>query len=76
MTDEALRPLDLAPDPGRPARSLIDEDAVAADLDRLASEQQTDGGWTVDYQSYSPQAALEWRGYVTVRSLVTLRGNA
>jgi hypothetical protein len=74
--DEALRPLDLAPELGRPARTLIDEAAVAADLERLPGEQDEDGGWSVDFQSYSPAAALEWRGYATVRALSVLRDNA
>ena len=73
LTDEALRPLDLAPDPDRPARALLDEAAVAADLERLAAGQEDDGGWTVDFQSYSHAAALEWRGYATVRALSVLR---
>jgi len=76
LADEALRPVDLAPEPGRPARTLLDEAAVAADLERLAAEQQDDGGWSVDFQSYSPAAALEWRGYATVRALSVLRDNA
>jgi hypothetical protein len=75
LPDETLWPLDLAPEPGRPARSLLDEDVVAADLDRLAAEQEEDGGWSVDFQSYSPAAALEWRGYATVRALSVLRAN-
>ena len=74
--DETLTPLDLAPEPGRPARTLLDEATVAADLERLASEQDEDGGWSVDFQSYSPAAALEWRGYATVRALSILRDNA
>jgi hypothetical protein len=76
LADEALRPVDLAPEPGRPARALLDEAAVAADLERLAAEQDEDGGWSVDFQSYSPAAALEWRGYATVRALSILRDNA
>jgi hypothetical protein len=76
LADEALRPVDLAPEPGRPARTMLDEAAVAADLDRLAAEQDEDGGWSVDFQSYSPAAALEWRGYATVRALSVLRDNA
>lgn len=75
LADEALRPVDLAPEPGRPARRLLDEDAIAADLDRLADEQEEDGGWSVDFQSYSPAAALDWRGYATVRALSILRAN-
>jgi hypothetical protein len=76
LVDEALRPVDVAPQPGRPARTLLDEAAVAADLARLAAEQHDDGGWSVDFQSYSPAAALEWRGYATVRALTVLRENA
>jgi hypothetical protein len=49
---------------------------VATDLDRLAALQQPDGGWTVDYISASPAAALEWRGYATVKAFATLRANA
>jgi hypothetical protein len=75
LPDETLRPLDLAPEPGRPARTIFDEAAVAADLERLASEQHEDGGWSVDFQSYSPAAALEWRGYATVRAVTVLRDN-
>lgn len=75
LTDEALRPVDLAPEPGRAARGLLDEDAIAADLERLAAEQEEDGGWSVDFQSYSPAGALEWGGYATVRALSILRAN-
>lgn len=72
---EALRPLDIAPEPGRPVRALFSTDAVAADLDRLAAGQHPDGGWTVDFASYSPAAALDWRGYRTVSAMSTLRAN-
>jgi len=73
--DEMLQPLDFAPAPGRPARELIDSEAIDRDLERLAGEQQPDGGWVVDFQSYSPAAELEWRGYATVRAVTTLRAN-
>ncbi|HEY7433055.1 MAG TPA: hypothetical protein VH641_20230 [Streptosporangiaceae bacterium] len=72
---EALRPLDFAPFPGRPARGLVAPDRIAADLDRLAAAQQDDGGWTVDYAKISPAGALEWRGYATVRAVEILRRN-
>jgi hypothetical protein len=72
---EALRALDIAPDPGRPARELVEPAAVAADLDRLAAAQQADGGWTVDYLPTSPAGSLEWRGYATVKAITTLRRN-
>jgi hypothetical protein len=75
LPDETMWPLDLAPEPGRPARTIISEAAVEADLARLAGEQREDGGWSVDFQNYSPAAALEWRGYATVRALSVLRAN-
>jgi hypothetical protein len=72
---EALRPLDLAPYPGTLSRSLLSDDVIAADLERLAGLQQGDGGWVVDYLKISPAGALDWRGYVTVRALDVLRRN-
>jgi hypothetical protein len=73
--DEQIRPLDFAPLPGSRVRRYLTDEAVAADLDRLASGQREDGGWEVDFDSYSPAAALEWRGYTTVRSLTILQAN-
>jgi hypothetical protein len=73
--DEALRPIELAPFPDRPVRRLFAEDVIATDLDHLVAGQQPDGGWTVDYGSFSPMASLEWRGYATVRAIRVLRGN-
>lgn len=73
---EVVRPLDVAPAPGRPARALYDAGVIDAELDRLAAEQQDDGGWLVDFASYSPAAALEWRGYRTVAAVSVLRQNA
>jgi hypothetical protein len=73
--DESIRPLDLAPFPGRPVRAQLRPDVVARDLERLAGEQQDDGGWRVDFASHSPAAALEWRGYATVRALDVLGRN-
>ena len=73
--DELLRPLDIAPVPGRPARELLPDDAVAADLDRMAAGQQDDGGWTVDFRSGSPAGSLDRRGYATVRAIGVLRSN-
>lgn len=74
--DEMMRPLDFAPAPGRPARKLFTAEAVDAELRRLAGQQQDDGGWLVDFASYSPAAALEWRGYTTVHAVSTLRSNS
>ena len=73
--DEFMRPLDFAPLPEGPARTLFDPLVVAAELDRLAAAQQADGGWPVDFASYSPAATLEWRGHRTVQALSLLRAN-
>lgn len=66
---EALRLLDLAPRPDGPARQLFDRRTVQRELTRLAAAQQADGGWSVDFESASPAAALEWRAYATVNNL-------
>jgi hypothetical protein len=73
--DEKLRPLDFTPVPNRPLRALFSADAVAADLEQLAGEQQPDGGWTVDFASASPGAEREWRSYATVRAITILRAH-
>ncbi|MCW3067319.1 MAG: hypothetical protein JWN32_4491 [Solirubrobacterales bacterium] len=73
--DEAMRPLDFSPMPDRPLRALLDPQAIADDLDRLEAEQDADGGWHVDWDAYSPAAALEWRGCATVRAVQILTAN-
>ena len=73
--DEAMRPLDFSPEPGRPLRALLDPGAIEADLDRLEAEQHDDGGWDVDWAHWSPAGGLEWRGWATVRALRILRAN-
>jgi hypothetical protein len=72
LEDEVVRPLDMAPRPG-PVRELFGPGVVEAELDRLAAGQRDDGGWEVDFASFSPQGALEWRGHATVRAIGTLR---
>jgi hypothetical protein len=74
--DEMLRPLDVAPYPGQPARELYSADVISADLERLAALQQDDGGWVVDFLKISPAGSLDWRGYATVSAIDILRRNA
>lgn len=62
---ETMRPVDFAP-------GLFTDDVWAADLERLAAGQRPDGGWAVDFASFSPIAELEWRGQATVNALVRL----
>jgi hypothetical protein len=73
--EEAMRPLDFAPEPGRPIRELFDARTIERDLDRVEAEQHDDGGWDVDWKHWSPAGALEWRGWATVRAVRILRAN-
>jgi len=73
--DEAMRPLDFAPFPNRPSRAFFSSSTIDAELQRLANKQRKDGGWEVDFDSYSPAAKLEWRGYMTVYALSLLKRN-
>jgi hypothetical protein len=73
--EEAIRPLDVAPEPDRPVRALFAPDVVDAELRRLAAGQQPDGGWRVEYAEFSAAGALEWRGHATVRAVQVLRAN-
>ena len=70
---EVLHLLDFTPYSDAPSRAVFPARAVATDRDRLASQQQPDGGWEVTYASFSPAGALEWRGYTTVQSVTMLR---
>lgn len=73
--DETLHPLDFAPYPDTPARQLFTAEAISADLDRLSALQKPDGGWSIDWATASPAAALEWRGYVTLAAVQILQRN-
>jgi hypothetical protein len=76
LEDEFMRPLDFAPAPDRPVRKLFAPERITAELERLADQQQEDGGWRVDFASYSPAAALEWRGRMTVQAVSILERNS
>jgi hypothetical protein len=73
---ETMKPLDFAPFPDRPTRDLFSAGVIEKDLERLAASQRDDGGWEVDFASYSSAAALEWRGHATVRAVTILKRNA
>jgi hypothetical protein len=72
---EIHTPLDFAPRPGSLARGLFEPAVIEAHLDHLARSQRDDGGWTVNWQAWSPVAAAEWRGSMTVTALARLRAN-
>jgi hypothetical protein len=72
-TGYVKKPLDWAPTPKSWGRRLFNDRIIAAHLDKLASQQQDDGGWTISWPPVSPLVELEWRGFVTVDALKTLR---
>lgn len=73
---EVHGPLDFAPSPDSMARALFDKPLIEAHLDHLAQAQLDDGGWTFNWPAWSPAAEREWRGFLTVDALRTLRTNA
>jgi hypothetical protein len=68
-------PLDFAPLPDSLARALFEKSVIDAHLDHLAAAQRDDGGWTFNWLAWSPAAEREWRGFLTVAALHTLRAN-
>lgn len=70
---EVHTPLDYAPSPQSLARRLFSDEVIAAHLDALVAKQQSDGGWPVNWQIWTPATGLEWRAWVTIRAISTLR---
>lgn len=66
-------PLALAPRPDALAARGFDTALIDAHLEALAARQQDDGGWPVAWPTQSVAAEQEWRGWVTVGALRTLR---
>ncbi|MFI9808128.1 hypothetical protein ACIHEJ_27805 [Streptomyces sp. NPDC052301] len=68
-------PHDFARTPDSLARAWFTDDEMARSLDRLAAEQQEDGGWPVRWRHWAPAPALEARSMVTIEALRTLRAH-
>ena len=68
-----LTPLHMAPSPDSPWRRLFEDEAIEGHLDRLARDQQADGGWPVTWEAPGIASTMEWRGIETLRALHTLR---
>lgn len=66
-------PLAFAPRPDAIGRQAFADDVIEAHLDALAHKQQRDGGWPVVWPTQSVAAEEEWRGWLTVGALRTLR---
>jgi hypothetical protein len=74
-TEYVRKPLDWAPAPEHPLRSQFSEELIQANLDHVVNSQQEDGGWTITWPPVSPTCELEWRGWITRKTLGTLRAN-
>ncbi|TDC49214.1 hypothetical protein E1281_23635 [Actinomadura sp. KC345] len=68
-------PLDFVPHPGGYGRRLFTGDVIDAELDALIEAQGDDGGWDVEFPIWTPITRPEWRGFVTVERLRTLRAH-
>jgi hypothetical protein len=68
-----LTPLHMAPSPDSPWRRLFEDETIEGHLDRVARDQQADGGWPVTWEAPGIASTMEWRGIETLRALHTLR---
>jgi hypothetical protein len=68
-----VTPLHLASSPNSPWRRLFDDTTIEGHLDRMARDQQPDGGWAITWEPPGLASTLEWRGIETLRALRTLR---
>ena len=66
-------PYAFAPTPQSLAFRLYDEKLMDAHLDALAERQQADGGWPIAWPAVSPGCELEYRGWVSIAALKTLK---
>ncbi len=66
-------PYDYAPRPDSLARAWFADAEVARSLDHLATAQQSDGGWPINWAQWSPTVEAEARPGVTLKALLTLR---
>jgi len=65
--------LDFAPTPDSYPLKFVPDEMLKTHLDALAAQQQEDGGWPINWVALSPVVEYEWRGYLTVERLKTLR---
>lgn len=65
--------LDWAPTPSSYASRFISDEDLRVHLQALVDQQQEDGGWAISWPAVGPGADAEWRGWLTVDRLKTLR---
>ena len=67
-----ITPTDLAPTPASPWRALFADADFDAHLDRLARDQQPDGGWPINWPAVSAATETEYRSIRTLDALHVL----
>ncbi len=65
--------LDWAPARGSYAGKFVTTDELNVHLDAILDQQLEDGGWTISWPAVGAGAESEWRGWLTVERLKTLR---
>lgn len=65
--------LDYASSPDSYAARLVTAEEVSGHLDALIASQQEDGGWPLSFPAVSPAGEQEWRGWLAVDRLKTLK---
>lgn len=68
-----LTPLDFSPTPTSYCRRIFSDEIIDDHLKELASQQTDDGGWQIQWEPPGEMARLEWRGYKTLKALITLK---
>jgi hypothetical protein len=69
---EMSAPLDFASRPSSLARRWFDDATIEQQLKWLRSEQQSDGGFPIGWEAFTPAAGTEWRAIQTLERLETL----
>lgn len=70
---ERFHPHDVATTPDSLARAWFTDAEMSWSLDNLVAAQGEDGGWPVPWGIWTPVVEFEWRPYLTIDALVTLR---
>jgi hypothetical protein len=72
-TGYAHMPLEWAPTPQSFCARLFSDQVIDTHLEALASRQKLDGGWPMTWEPLSDGVKMEWRSYITLEALKTLR---